>query len=232
MRREDAGLFRSTDGGQNWAGAARFAGRKGHLWQPGAGGMCLHTILFDPTKSITNFRCHSSAGAFRTDDGGETCDRSINGLVSPGELPDKTAEVGHCVHNLATHPSRRACFSCRKHWDVMRSDNAGDSWHEVSGNLPSDFGFRLRCHAHEPNTVYVIPIKSDSEHIPPDGKLRVYRSRSGGDEWEALTKGLPQKRLLCWNVCAAPWRLIHSTVAVYTSATTAAQVYASIDFGR
>ena len=97
------------------------------------------------------------------------------------------------MHNLATHPSRPGVLFMQKHWDVMRSDDAGDSWHEVSGNLPSDFGFPIAVHAHEPNTIYVIPIKSDSEHYPPDGKLRVYRSRSGGNEWEALTNGLPQK---------------------------------------
>jgi hypothetical protein len=90
------------------------------------------------------------------------------------------------------HPSRPGVLFMQKHWDVMRSDNAGDSWQEVSGNLPTDFGFVIDVHAHEPETIYVVPIKSDSEHFVPDGKLRVFRSRTGGNEWEPLTKGLPQ----------------------------------------
>jgi photosystem II stability/assembly factor-like uncharacterized protein len=134
----------------------------------------------------------SSAGTFRSDDGGTTW-RPINkGLKSEG-IPDPTAEVGHCVHRITMHRARPGTLFMQKHWDVMRSDDAGESWHEVSGNLPSDFGFPIDVHAHEPETIYVVPIKSDSEHYPPDGKLRVYRSRTGGNEWEPLTKGLPQQ---------------------------------------
>ena len=121
--------------------------------------------------------------------------RSIKGLHSQ-YIPDPTAEVGHCVHHIAMHPSNSNVLFMQKHWDVMRSNDAGDSWHEVSGNLPTDFGFVIDVHAHEPETIYVVPIKSDSEHYPPDGKLRVYRSRTGGNEWEALTNGLPQEQLL------------------------------------
>ena len=227
---EDAGLFRSTDGGLNWQELPGLRAAKGQLWQPGAGGMCLHTILFDQSNPERIFVAISAAGAFRTEDGGQPW-RPINqGLVSPGELPDKTAEVGHCVHNLASHPARPGVLFMQKHWDVMRSDDNGDSWHEVSGNLPSDFGFPITVHAHEPNTVYVIPIKSDSEHYPPEGKLRVYRSRSGGDEWEALTNGLPQKD--CYV------NVLRSALAVDTLdscgiyfGTTGGQVYASTDSG-
>src|SRR5512143_2785140 len=189
---EDAALFRSSDGGQSWQELSGLREAKGHLWQPGGGGMCLHTILQDPGNPRRIFGAISAAGAFRTDDGGETW-RPINrGLKSPYELPDSEAEVGHCVHNIALHPSRPGVLFMQKHWDVMRSDDAGDSWHEVSGNLPTDFGFPIGVHAHEPETIYVVPIKSDSEHYPPEGKLRVYRSRTGGDKWEALTNGLPQ----------------------------------------
>src|SRR5690606_27440250 len=106
-------------------------------------------------------------------------------------IPNPDAEAGHCVHRLAMHPSRPSTLFMQKHWDVMRSDDGGNSWREVSGNLPSDFGFPIDVHAHEPETIYVVPIKSDGEHYPPDGRLRVYRSRTGGDEWEALTRGLP-----------------------------------------
>src|SRR5512141_1051781 len=189
---EDAALFKTTDGGQSWQELPGLRKAKGHLWQPGAGGMCLHTIVLDPSNPSRIFIAISAAGVFATDDGGATW-RPINqGLKSQG-IPDPNAEVGHCVHRIAMHPSRPGVLFMQKHWDVMRSDDAGDSWHEVSGNLPTDFGFPIDVHAHEPETIYVVPIKSDSEHFPPDGKLRVYRSRSGGNEWEPLTKGLPQK---------------------------------------
>ena len=189
---EDAAMFRSTDGGTSWQ---ELAGLRGHgsgpQWQPGAGGMCLHTILIDPTDPKRMFIAISAAGAFRTDDGGESWQPINRGLKSQ-YIPDPDAEVGHCVHRIALHRSRPTTLFMQKHWDVMRSDDAGSSWHEVSGNLPTDFGFVIDVHAHEPETIYVVPIKSDSEHYPPDGKLRVYRSRTGGNEWEALTNGLPQ----------------------------------------
>ncbi|HKK08339.1 MAG TPA: exo-alpha-sialidase [Gemmatimonadota bacterium] len=190
---EDAALFRSTDGARSWQEVAGLRGHEGgSQWNPGAGGLCLHTILLDPTDPDRIYTAISAAGAFRTDDGGRSW-RPINrGLKSP-YLPDPEAEIGHCVHRIAMHPSRPGVLYMQKHWDVMRSDDAGDSWREVSGNLPSDFGFPIQVHAHEPETIYVVPIKSDSEHYPPEGKLRVYRSRTGGDEWEALTEGLPQQ---------------------------------------
>jgi len=190
---EDAAIFRSTDGGKSWH---ELAGLRGHgsgpHWSPGAGGMGLHTILIDPTHHNRMFVAISAAGAFRTDDGGNTWGPINRGLHSL-YIPNPTAEVGHCVHRIAMHPSRPRVLFMQKHWDVLRSDDAGDSWHEVSGNLPTDFGFPIDVHPHEPDTIYVVPIKSDSEHYPPEGKLRVYRSRTGGHEWEALTKGLPQR---------------------------------------
>jgi photosystem II stability/assembly factor-like uncharacterized protein len=227
---EDAALFRSSDGGRSWQELAGLREVKGHLWQPGAGGMCLHTIVQVPGNPNRIYVAISAAGAFRTDDGGETW-RPINrGLRSPYELPDADAEVGHCVHNIALHPSRPNVLFMQKHWDIMRSDNAGDEWHEVSGNLPTDFGFPIAVHAHEPETIYVVPIKSDSEHFPPDGKLRVYRSRSGGNEWEALTKGLPQKD--CYvNVLRSALAIdTLESCGVYFG-TTGGQVYASADSG-
>ena len=188
---EDAALFRSNDGGKNWE---ELSGLRGHgsgpHWQPGAGGMCLHTIILDPAANRIVIAI-SAAGAFRSDDGGATWQPINRGLKS-GTMPDPTAEVGHCVHHIASHPSRPNVLFMQKHWDVMRSDDGGDNWHEVSGNLPTDFGFPIEVHAHEPETIYVVPITSDSYHYPPEGKLRVYRSRSGGNEWEALTNGLPQ----------------------------------------
>jgi photosystem II stability/assembly factor-like uncharacterized protein len=227
---EDAALFRTKDGGQTWQELPGLREVKGHLWAPGAGGMCLHSILQDPGNPDRLFTAISAAGAFRTDDGGQTWRPITNGLVSAYELPDPGAEVGHCVHNIAMHPSRPGVLFMQKHWDVMRSDDAGDSWHEISGNLPTDFGFPIAVHAHEPETVYVVPIKSDSEHYPLDGKLRVYRSRAGGNDWEALTNGLPQSD--CYV------NVLRSALAVDTLdscgvyfGTTGGQVYASADSG-
>ena len=190
---EDAALFKSTDGGASWN---ELSGLRGHgsgaHWQPGAGGMCLHTIVLDPTNANRMFIAISAAGAFRTEDGGVTWTPINKGLRS-AQIPDQDAEVGHCVHRIAMHASNPKRLYMQKHWDVMRSDDGGDNWHEVSGNLPTDFGFPIDVHAHEPETIYVVPITSDAHHFPPDGKLRVYRSRTGGNEWEELGKGLPEK---------------------------------------
>jgi photosystem II stability/assembly factor-like uncharacterized protein len=228
---EDAALFRSTDGGQNWHELAGLRGHgSGSSWQPGAGGMCLHTIIVDPSDPERIFVAISAAGVFRTDDGGETWRPVNRGLHSEG-IPDGDAEVGHCVHNLAMHPSRPQVLYMQKHWDVMRSDDGAESWSEVSGDLPSDFGFAIDVHAHEPETIYVVPIKSDSEHYPPDGKLRVYRSRTGGNEWEPLTTGLPQSN--CYvNVLRDAMAVdLLDSCGVYFG-TTGGQVYGSADAGN
>jgi len=227
---EDAALFKTTDGGASWNELPGLRSAKGHLWSPGAGGMCLHTIIIDPTNPQRIFTAISAAGAFRTDDGGVTWLPINRGLKSNYELPDPDAAVGHCVHRIAMHPSRPGVLFMQKHWDVMRSDNAGDMWTEISGNLPSDFGFPIEVHAHEPETIYVVPIKSDSEHYPPEGKLRVYRSRTGGNEWEALTNGLPQEN--CFVNVLRDAMAVDSldSCGVYFG-TTGGQVYASADSG-
>jgi photosystem II stability/assembly factor-like uncharacterized protein len=227
---EDAALFRSTNGGNSWE---ELPGLRKHTsgmsWAPGAGGLCLHTIILDPANDQRIVVAISAAGAFRTDDGGTTWIPINKGLHSEG-FPDPDADVGHCVHSIAMHPSRPDVLFMQKHWDIMRSDNAGDHWHEVSDNLPSDFGFPIEVHPHEPETIYVVPIKSDSEHFPPEGKLRVYRSRTGGNEWEALTNGLPQEN--CYV------NILRDAMAVDTLpscgvyfGTTGGQVYASADSG-
>jgi hypothetical protein len=227
---EDAALFESSDGGASWS---ELSGLRGHgsgpSWQPGAGGMCLHTILVSPNDAKRIHVAISSAGVFRTDDGGDTWSPKNNGLHSEG-IPDEDAEVGHCVHRIALHPSRPDVLYMQKHWDVMRSDNAGDSWFEVSGNLPSDFGFAIDVHAHEPETVYVVPITSDSVHFPPDGRLRVYRSRTGGNDWEPLTRGLPQRH--CYVDILRDAMAVDSldSCGVYFG-TTGGQVYVSPDGG-
>ncbi len=228
---EDAALFRSTDGGLTWAELAGLRGHgSGNYWQPGAGGMCLHTILLDPAHPTRMYVAISAAGAFRSEDAGDTWQPINRGLVSPYQLPDPRAEVGHCVHRIAAHRSRPGTLFMQKHWDVMRSDDAGDSWREISGNLPSDFGFPIDVHAHEPETIYVVPIKSDSEHYPPEGKLRVYRSRTGGNEWEPLTRGLPQQD--CYVNVLRDAMCVDSLdpCGIYFG-TTGGQVYGSADAG-
>jgi photosystem II stability/assembly factor-like uncharacterized protein len=227
---EDAALFRTTDGGHSWQELPGLRGAKGHLWQPGAGGMGLHTILLDPNDADRIFVAISAAGVFRTDDGGVTWQPVNRGLKSAYELPDPDSDVGHCVHRIAMHPSRPNVLFMQKHWDVNRSDDSGESWYEVSGNLPSDFGFPIEIHAHDPDTVYVIPIKSDSEHYPPDARLRVYRSRTGGNEWEALSKGLPQRH--CYVDVLRDGMAVDSLdpCGVYFG-TTGGQLYASSNSG-
>jgi photosystem II stability/assembly factor-like uncharacterized protein len=227
---EDAGLFRSRDGGNSWH---ELSGLRKHgtgpAWQPGAGGLCLHTILLDPSNPGRIYIAISAAGAFRTDDGGQSW-LPINRGLHSAQLPDPTAEVGHCVHHIAMHPTRPGTLFMQKHWDVMRSDDAGDTWHEVSGNLPTDFGFAIDVHAHEPETIYVVPIKSDSEHYPLGGQLRVYRSRSGGTEWEPLTRGLPQEN--CYvNVLRDAMAVDNLDSCGIYFGTTGGQVYGSADSG-
>ena len=227
---EDAAMFKTTDAGLTWN---ELSGLRGHgtgsQWAPGAGGMGLHTILIDPTNPQRMFIAISAAGAFRTDDGGTTW-KPINKGLSSLHIPDATAEVGHCVHRIAMHPSNPNRLFMQKHWDVLRTDNAGEQWEEISGNLPTDFGFVIDVHAHEPNTIYVVPIKSDSEHFPIDGKLQVFRSRTGGNEWEALTNGLPQSN--CYVNILREAMAVDSldSCGIYFG-TTGGQVYASADAG-
>jgi len=227
---EDAAIFCSTDGGKNWK---EMSGLRGHgtgpHWQPGAGGMCLHTIILDPKNPQRIWIAISSAGAFRTDDSGKTW-KPINRGLKSQYIPDPDAEVGHCVHHIAMNPSRPGVLFMQKHWDVMRSDDGGDNWTEVSGNLPTDFGFAIDVHAHEPETIYVVPITSDGLHFVHEGKLRVYRSRTGGNEWEALTKGLPQSN--CYvNVLRDAMAVDSLDKCGIYFGTSGGQVYASADAG-
>jgi hypothetical protein len=233
---EDAALFKSTDGGATWT---ELSGLRGHgvgtdtlapQWQPGAGGMCLHTIILDPSNEERMYIAISAAGAFRTDDGGKNWKPINKGLVSDF-MPNPTGEVGHCVHHVAMHPARPETLFMQKHWHVMRSDNAGDEWKKVSGNLPTDFGFVIDIHAHEPETIFVAPIKSDAEHFPLDGRLRVYRSKTGGNEWEELSKGLPEKD--CYvNVLRDAMSVDRLDECGVYFGTTGGQVYASADGGE
>jgi photosystem II stability/assembly factor-like uncharacterized protein len=226
---EDAAFFKTTDGGKTWNELAGLRAAQGEKWAPGAGGLGLHTILIDPKNPNRMYIAISAAGAFRTDDGGKTW-KPINRGLKSDYIPDQTAEVGHCVHRIALHPSKPSTVFMQKHWDVMRTDDAGDNWREVSGNLPTDFGFPIDVHAHEPETIYVVPITSDSLHYPPEGKLRVYRSRTGGGEWEPLTKGLPQKD--CYhNILREAMSVDQLDPCGVYFGTSGGQVYCSADSG-
>src|SRR5438309_939408 len=201
-------IQRSDDGGKTWL-------------QPG-------TPPGEPTTTPEGMPMAES-NKFVYDTSPETC-KPINRGVHSLYIPNPTAEVGHCVHHIAMNPSRPGVLFMQKHWDVMRSDDGGDSWREVSGNLPTDFGFVIDVHAHEPETIYVVPIKSDSEHYPPEGKLRVYRSRTGGNEWEGLTKGLPQRD--CYvNVLRDAMAIDSLDKCGVYFGTTGGQVYLSPDAG-
>jgi len=226
---EDAALFRSNNGGQTWQELPALRRAHGEKWMPGAGGMGLHTIVIDRNDPRRIFIAISAAGAFRTIDGGQSW-KPINKGLQSQYIPDPDAEVGHCVHRIAMHPKKPNTLFMQKHWDVLRTDNAGDQWREVSGNLPTDFGFVIDVHAHEPETIYVVPIKSDSEHFPLEGKLRVYRSKAGGNEWEPLTKGLPQAN--CYvNVLRDAMCVDGLDDCGVYFGTTGGQVYCSPDGG-
>jgi hypothetical protein len=228
---EDAALFRTEDGGQTWRELPGLRGHgSGSSWQPGAGGLCLHTILRHPADPDELLVAISAAGVFRTTDGGTTWETANAGLHS-GFMPEPEAEVGHCVHKLARHPAQPDTVFMQKHWDVMRSDDAGRSWHEISGDLPSDFGFTVGVHAHDPETVFVVPILSDEQHYPPDGRLRVYRSRTGGHEWEPLTEGLPQEHCFV-NVLRDAMAVDQMDPCGLYVGTTGGQIYASADEGE
>jgi photosystem II stability/assembly factor-like uncharacterized protein len=226
---EDAAFFKTSDGGTTWKELPGLREQQGSAWMPGAGGMGLHTILLDRNNHNRMFIAISAAGAFRTEDGGKTW-KPINRGLRSEFMPNPTAEVGHCVHRIAMHPAKPNTLFMQKHWDVMRTDDGGENWREVSGNLPSDFGFPIDVHAHEPETIYVVPIKSDSEHYPPEGKLRVYRSKAGGNEWEALTKGLPQQD--CYvNILRDAMAVDSLDKCGIYFGTTGGQVYCSPDSG-
>jgi photosystem II stability/assembly factor-like uncharacterized protein len=188
-----AALFESRDGGASWAlneGLWRHPHRT--RWTPGFGGLCLHTILPDAAARGRLTVAVSTGGVYRTDDGGASWQVKNHGIRAEF-LPEKYPEFGQCVHKIAWHPDRPERLYLQNHWGLYRSDDAGDSWRDIANGVPSDFGFCMAVHPHDPDTVFIVPLESDGFRCVPERKLRVYRTSNGGQAWKPLAKGLPQK---------------------------------------
>jgi hypothetical protein len=184
---EPAALFESHDAGKTWSPVEGLLNHPHRpKWQPGGGGLCLHTIVPDPANPRRMMIAISTAGAYRTDDGGATW-QSRNEGVRAEFLPEKYPEFGQCVHKIARHPSRPDRLFLQNHWGLYRSDDAGNSWKDIANGVPSDFGFCMAAHPHDPDTVYIVPIESDEYRCTPEGKLRVYRTQNAGKSWEPMT---------------------------------------------
>jgi photosystem II stability/assembly factor-like uncharacterized protein len=193
---EPACLFISRDAGKTWSPVEGLLNHPHRpKWQPGGGGLCLHTILPDPVDPKRMFIAISTGGAYRTDDGGATWQARNEG-VRAEFLPEKYPEFGQCVHKIVQHKAEPRRLFLQNHWGLYRSDDGGNSWKDIANGVPSDFGFCLAIHPHDPETVYNVPIESDEYRCTPEGKLRVYRTRNAGASWEPLTRGLPQKNAL------------------------------------
>jgi serine/threonine protein kinase/photosystem II stability/assembly factor-like uncharacterized protein len=190
---EPAALFESRDEGESWS---LVRGLYDHphrpRWMPGNGGLILHTILPDPCDRGRMYVAVSAGGVYRTENGGTTWQARNNG-VRVVFLPEKYPEFGQCVHKVAFHESRPERLFLQNHWGLYRSDNRGDSWQDIAHGVPSDFGFAMLVHPHDPDCVYIVPVESDEFRCTPEGHLRVYRTRNAGGSWEALSRGLPQK---------------------------------------
>ncbi len=191
---EPAALFESRDGGESWQPNQGLLNHEHQpKWQPGGGGLCLHTIILDPENPRRMLIAMSTGGVYRSDDGGKSW-RARNVGVRAQFLPaeHRYPEFGQCVHKVVHHPSRPGRLFLQNHWGLYRSDDWGDSWHDIANGVPSDFGFAMQMHPHDPDTVYIVPIEADIFRATPEAKLRVYRTRNAGASWEPLTRGLPQ----------------------------------------
>ena len=190
---EPSALFESRDGGETWSlneGLWNHPHRP--KWMPGGGGLCLHTILTDPVRPERLFIATSTGGVYRTDDAGRTWQARNRGIHAYF-LKEKDPEFGQCVHKVVRHPAKPERLFLQHHFGLYRSDDGGDSWRERKNGVPSDFGFAMAIHPRDPETVYIVPLQSDEFRCPPEGKLRVYRTRDGARSWKPLARGLPQK---------------------------------------
>ncbi len=228
---EPAAVFESRDNGATWT---LVRGLYDHphrpRWEPGGGGLCLHTILPHPTDRRRMHVAISTGGVYRTDDGGQTW-RTANQGVRAEFLPTKYPEFGQCVHKVVMHPSRPERLFLQNHWGLYRSNDAGESWQDIARGVPSDFGFAMAMHPHDPETVYILPLESDEFRCTPEGKLRVYRTKNGGKSWEPLTRGLPQRSAFETVLRDAMGADPLNPAGIYFG-TRSGQVYGSRDEGR
>jgi photosystem II stability/assembly factor-like uncharacterized protein len=190
---EPAALFKSRDAGESWEAVDGLLQHEHRpKWMPGGGGLCLHTIVKDPQNRQRMGVAISTAGFYRTEDGGKSW-RPRNSGVRAVFLPNKQPEFGQCVHKVVSHASRPERLFLQNHWGLYRSDDWGDSWQDIANGVPSDFGFAMQMHPHDPDTVYIVPVQSDEFRVVAEAKLRVYRTKNAGRSWEPLSDGLPQK---------------------------------------
>jgi photosystem II stability/assembly factor-like uncharacterized protein len=190
---EPAAMFVSRDGGETWSlseGLWNHPHRP--RWEPGGGGLCLHTILLDPVQQSRIRIAISTGGMYVTDDGGKSW-RASNKGVRAEFLPDKYPEFGQCVHKVVQSRSDPDRLFLQNHWGLYRSDDRGESWTDVANGVPSDFGFALSIHPEDEDRAWIVPLESDQFRCTPEGRLRVYRTRNAGESWEPMSKGLPQK---------------------------------------
>jgi photosystem II stability/assembly factor-like uncharacterized protein len=190
---EPAALFESRDDGKTWSLVrGLFDHPHRPQWQPGGGGLCLHTILPDATRPGRMHVAISTAGVYRTEDGGRTW-RTAHKGVRAQFLPEPHPEFGQCVHKVVAHPEHPDRLFLQNHWGLYRSDDGGDSWKDIANGVPSDFGFAMEIHPHDPKTVFIVPLESDEFRCVPEGRLRVYRTKNAGKTWKPMKRGLPQK---------------------------------------
>jgi hypothetical protein len=189
---EPSCLFETTDGGDTWSPVKGFLEHEHRpKWTPGAGGLCLHTIIQHPRQAEKMLVAFSTGGVYATTDGGKSWAPSNRG-VRADFLPDKHPEFGQCVHKVVHHPSRPERLFLQNHWGLYRSDDWGASWQDIANGVPSDFGFAMAIHPQNPDTVYIVPLESDMFRCVPEAKLRVYRTTDAGASWAPLSAGLPQ----------------------------------------
>jgi photosystem II stability/assembly factor-like uncharacterized protein len=190
---EPAALFISKDAGESWKlNNGLWDHPQRPKWQPGGGGLCLHTILLDPEDQKRIRIAISTGGMYVTEDAGKSW-RPSNQGVRAVFLPNKYPEFGQCVHKVVQSKRQPERMYLQNHWGLYRSDDRGETWNDVANGVPSDFGFAIAIHPEDPDTAWIVPLEADMFRCTPEGKLRVYRTRNGGKEWKPMTKGLPQE---------------------------------------
>jgi len=228
---EPAALFESHDVGESWSLVrGLFDHQHRPRWTPGGGGLMLHTIVLDPAREERMYVGISAGGVYKTEDRGRTWQAKNRGIRAIF-MPEKHPEFGQCIHKIALHPSRPERLFLQNHWGIYRSDDAAECWQDIANGVPSDFGFPIVMHPHDPDSVYVLPVESDEFRCTPEGRLRVFRTRNAGASWEALTRGLPQKGAYETVLRDALAADTLDPVGIYFG-TRSGQLYGSADEGK